>query len=754
MPKSIEKLLVWTIRICIIGIILIPLLVVKSTLFPFIFSKILLFRTLVEISFLAWLPLVLWKKEYRPSFKDPIIFWLTVFQGILVVTMLIGVDPERSLWSTVERMTGVVTFLHFWIWLLIVPTIVRNVTQWKYFLSISLAASLIVGVSDIYDGATLYSTLGNPIYVGVYALLHIFFAFFLLFLEKKRYLRIVFLFLALFNIAIAYVAGTRGSIVALFAALLCLWLYVFLFGSKAYRKPLRIISVCIMASLVVGALFIATPSGKDWVDRNLPGTFHRLFYEGLGDRIGIWYIGIQGFFDRPLTGWGWENYYQIYDRYYKPVMSGVSMRDPFIDRSHNQFIDVLALTGIFGFIAYGMVWVSLIWCFLRILAVLRRKQFESRGYAREEGAVLSLLLFFIAYNTQNITIFDHPSSLILLYIALALTSTVLSHYRASNLLTTPSLIPPFSTGLNIRTITIPKGAVIVCSIMLAGFLFYNANYIPFQQTKLAVRAINSVRGGADPDISLFKETLKKKTFARQEIRSFFADAIGQVVGNASLSKDIRTSFLAFIERELFAGEQENPQSVRYFLKHSYIKRAGYTYTSDPSYLAAAEKFTEKARRLSPERLMVYYELAEIKGLQNDLSGAIQVAKTAVDKSPGFADSHFILSFQYLRAGKWEEFFREVDTLERLGYAAMYSDSTFINTLVNALPNGKRFETAGRFIETVVEKRPGDVDALIYRILIYKKMNDNQKVKEYLQELNSFDIKAANLAVELLQKISK
>jgi len=130
MSQSTEKVLVWIIRICSGAILFLPVLVTWQTMFPFIFGKMIFFRLFVEIALGAWLLLSLYKKEYRVQWRHPITVGLSLFIGVLTLTMFTGVDFWNSFWSDQERMTGVLTFIHFWVWYLIIVHTFRVWSEW------------------------------------------------------------------------------------------------------------------------------------------------------------------------------------------------------------------------------------------------------------------------------------------------------------------------------------------------------------------------------------------------------------------------------------------------------------------------------------------------------------------------------------------------------------------------------------------------------------------------------------------------
>src|SRR3989344_6076561 len=94
-------------------------------LFPFITGKVFLFRILVEIIFSAWLILILYDRSYLP--KKSLILWSLVgFLGVITLSDISGVNPWKSIWSNFERMEGLVTHIHLFLFFLVASTMLSS----------------------------------------------------------------------------------------------------------------------------------------------------------------------------------------------------------------------------------------------------------------------------------------------------------------------------------------------------------------------------------------------------------------------------------------------------------------------------------------------------------------------------------------------------------------------------------------------------------------------------------------------------
>ena len=163
-----------------------PLIVTFSTIFPYIVGKAVYSHVLIEIAFGAWL-LLAWKNpDYRlPRSRVIQVFALYVFVALLAG--LFGVSLIRSLWSTYERMMGVVDLAHWLALAVVLTSTLRTARNWRILLNVNLGVSLfmaLLGFAQLYGArippfdffeqtTRLDVTLGNPTYVGAYMLVNV-----------------------------------------------------------------------------------------------------------------------------------------------------------------------------------------------------------------------------------------------------------------------------------------------------------------------------------------------------------------------------------------------------------------------------------------------------------------------------------------------------------------------------------------------------------------------------------------------------
>jgi len=228
------------------ALLLTPLIVSSSTLYPYIVGKALFFRLIVEAMLGLYLILLLFDRRYSPRLN-----WLSglVYGFILVVLVssLAGVDLQNSFWSNQERMEGVVTALHLGALFLILTSILRTKKEWFTFLKSAVAVAAFVGfyaiVQDLRAPASyrrshprLAGTFGNPTFMGSYLVFPVFLSFYFFLKEKVAWQKYLMGFLLLFNIAVMLFTATRGVIVGTFFGALAVALVYGIFTKNLQAK--------------------------------------------------------------------------------------------------------------------------------------------------------------------------------------------------------------------------------------------------------------------------------------------------------------------------------------------------------------------------------------------------------------------------------------------------------------------------------------------------------------------------------------
>ena len=100
---------------------------------------------------------------------------------------------------------------------------------------------------------------------------------------------------------------------------------------------------------------------------------------------------------RTMIGYGPESMYVAYNRFYPPELAHYEARNASPDRSHNETLDALVITGVIGFVVYMSLFTSIFYYALRWLGLVHTKRQTGLFAALVAGgALLGLVLPRIA----------------------------------------------------------------------------------------------------------------------------------------------------------------------------------------------------------------------------------------------------------------------------------------------------------------------------------------------------------------------
>ena len=610
---TVNKILRYGLFIGIFAVPFVPLIVANSMFFPFITGKNFMFRILVELMLGGWIILALRDVAYRPRFSW-ILAAFAVFVGIIALADIFGENPLKSFWSNFERMEGLVTLLHLFAYLAVVGTMLNAEKLWTRFWHTTVGVSTVIALYGLLQlagtfpinqgGVRLDATLGNATYLAVYMLFHVFITLLLLARwQGTKILHFVYGSIIVLQLIIIYFTATRGAILGLLGGILLTALLISLFE----RQNLRIRKIAIGTLIAVVVLIggFAALKNTDFIRGN--AVLSRLAQISIDEgstRFQVWNMGVQGFKERPILGWGQENFNFVFNKYYEPRMYS---QEPWFDRVHNIFFDWLIAGGILGLLAY----LSL---FATALYYLWRRR-EGGSSVLEKSIFTGL---FAGYFFHNLFVFDNITSYILFFSILAYIH--FQNARPIGFLSSERL--RLSSG-TVNRIVVP--AVIV--VMLFGIYFFNAKGILASNTLL--RGLSAQEGGIERNVELFRKAIKYDSFGQQEIR----EQLIQVAFRANTLEGVelatRQELFNFAREEIEKQIERQPNDARLNLfKGSFLRTFGQY---DLALIALNE-----AQKFSPQKQQILFEIGLTQLLLDDRQAALETLKDAFELEPEYS----------------------------------------------------------------------------------------------------------------------
>ncbi|HEY4522734.1 MAG TPA: O-antigen ligase family protein [Candidatus Paceibacterota bacterium] len=722
-----------TLRLIVIGgVFLLPfvcLLVTTSLFFPYITGKNFAFRIIVEIMTGAWLALALVHTKYRPR-RSWILGALAVFVAIIALADLLGPNPFKSIWSNYERMDGLVTLVHLLAYTVVAASVLHTEQLWRRLFQVSLGVSACVavygflqlaGISALGQGgaaglsARVDATFGNPIYMAVYLLFHIFIAAHLWmqsFVERERGARVPIsiaygALIALYTIVLFF-TGTRGTIIGLVGGAFLSALILALLGKGS--QMLRRLSIGAGVAILLFVAVFMLVRDQAWVKQ--VGFLDRLATISTSDntvkaRFINWSIAWQGVKERPVLGWGQENYAIVFDKYYDPRMYA---QEPWFDRVHNIIFDWLVAGGLLGLVSYLTIFVA-------TLAALWR----GRAFSLAERALFTGLL--AAYFCHNFFVFDNVTSYILF-------GTVLAYIVFRSTHGQPAVV---------ERRFVPSGAlpfVAIGAAVLVWIVCWWINADALAANRTLLKAI-SVQPDPATNLVFFKKTIAYESLGTQEAREQLVQAAASVAG-ASLATSTKQDFFDTASREMLQQALDVPLDARFPLF------LGMVHDAYGDYESGAIAF-EQALRLSPKKPSILFELARNALIRNEGTKALGYYRAAFDLAPEYIEARILYAAGAIRTG-------DLALADRLLAPIIESGSAADPRIVASYAAVSAIERAIPLWEAKIVVSPQDMQAYFTLAAIYFESGSAAKAVDTLQRAKRVNPAIAEQADPLIKEI--
>ncbi len=732
LDAQIEKALLRTIKVVLALVVLAPLVVTSrllpvdvlpeagwllpDTVFPFVVGKALFTYFLTEIAFGLWVLVCLRNPDYALP-RSWLLAAFALYTAITLAAALAGVSSQRSIWSTYERMQGFVAVAHWLVYAWVLVSVYRTRSDWRAVLNVGLAVGVVlamVGLAQsegieltpyIQAQRRVYSTLGNPTYVGSYMLICVLVAGAFLAhsycnppvestprpqpRERRRprgrgrrrartrqtlptlsppmwagawlavialawiltvvigstalywlfvvvlaafgasyyvsssrrgcWWRVFWMVSIALSLYLIVLSGTRGAAVGLIGALAaCAFLYVVIGKVRLGRLA----CAGALAFLLIAPLLLYAARETPPVEalRSSSTIVDRLLRIGPDDRsvqgrTSSALTGLQAFADRPILGWGPENYTIAYDRHVSAETAS-SVAESF-DQAHNKLIEELTTKGVLGFASYSAIWVLL-------AAVLYRR--ARRQPVREQPLTILLGGAAAGYFIQNLFLFDTPGTvvwfLLLLGYAGFLETTrdpmITGEEYDGTALRAPSLLARVSRAFRPES---AYRAAAVAAVVIVGLAVYFLVARPFAGGMATFDAHAFSSPGAERVEAFERAVTAFPPLGNYPRISMFSRAASDLQG---LSAEEAFVVIAAVEKALAEGLDKEPEEWRILIGAASVFHNARGL--DSNYIARAGELLREANRLAPGR----YESVRGVAIQHMYEDDIEGAQAVID----------------------------------------------------------------------------------------------------------------------------
>jgi len=738
--KGLDRFLYEAIKYLNWGMFLVPFLVLNVILYPYTFAKTLAFYTLIEVILGFYLVLAYRQPQFRPRFlpftSQPtkesyrwIFYLLSIYILVAAIANFFSADPFISFWGNMDWSNGLLTALHFFAWLVILISVFRTKRIWVGFMRIFAYGGIPLAIYSMTQkimGKEFFATFGNWGYLAGYMVMVAGISLILYFWEENIWLkRMALIALGFSSAAILFVLQTRaaqlGLIIGAFAG-------AFLYGITSPKKNFRRASwagAIIVVVIAVSSITYIFTSKSD-----ISKLFQRS--SSVRTRLVNWNVAMKGIKERPLTGFGMESYYIVFEKYFDPTYynqegSQGRIMEFASDTPHNKVLEVAVTSGLPALLFYLGI-------FILALILLGKKYRDQKDWA-------SLVMFgtLVGYFVNNLFLFDTIAVQMGYYFILSASIFVLARKETEDLPEKPVRASVIGTWI--------AGGV---ALMLVLFMFSNYVVKPAKAARAGLVAVEKVKAGNYKDSFSELDKIKQLGYFPAAKRTF-----------TEISRDYETTFST--EGKLSAEEmgylkkmaeldqyviERNPYQI--FTYISLIKLYNVLGATDPAYYQKSLDVSQQALDKGSRRPEIYFLMVESYIALKQYEKAVATGEAAIQLNPIYPFSYYSFAIAYFDMGNKEKGLEYLDKAIDLGI----NDETAVKKMVELSLKDEDYPRAIKGTQLLIKLNPKDQQMWANLAMMYFKNQEFEKAKEAAMELGRKFPSLRNQAEQFIEQVDQ
>lgn len=731
-------------------------------------------------------------RAFEPAARAPLTSLAILFFVFLLATIF-SQDWHNSLFDTPYRAGGSLSFFFYIFFAFLLFATIKDKKKWQKIWLAALIAGLLtclIGIEQrfglirgkfiIYFGEESPSTLGGPIFFGNYILLLTFIAlsFGLSSFyqtpsdagKKTKWKAGLFYILAflIFVFVLLFCAEKRGPIAGFLAGI---FYFVFFFPFAALKKwgkfhPqtwLKIIIIIIFLFGISGLYFIKThPEISPFSESNaLSRLTRKLLYmypspETLADRLSSWKVAFASFKEKPILGWGPENFSVAFDKNYNPALLGLK-KDIYLfsswwDRAHNFLIDYAIYAGILGLLAFLLLIGTLFWQLQKLKHNPNlRMVSESTNNHQYKSAEISINQRVIAHGIQTTFLaylialsfsFDTVSTYIFFFLFVGF-SLFLVRKTLIDADTTDSYryisINPFNQYKSVfRKIKKWRYPIIACLFIVLIWFIWSLNLKPLRINKeINIAIAQSSAKNCQGAVSIMESLLKKHNFLDHYLRLKYIIILDNCIEQEP------TQSMEFAKRAWEIAKENTEIRPTYI--RNWIFLGGYTNMlieaeTNPEKIKELKKEAdfafEKAVEISPKKQEVYTEWIKTDLLTKDFQQADMKTKKCIELNPELWDCQWLKDLTDIYLGKH----KEIDKKYAASYGSMSKEN--LSQMAKVFGDVKYYPPLVGIYQNVISRyEPNNPQYYASLAFVYKQLGEYDKAREQAEYILKLEPKA-------------
>lgn len=727
--KIYLKILHWGIFLSIFT----PLILYPQFLSMFHFPKLIVFRSIVEIVLIFYILLILSSKKYYPKW-NALLITITIFTGLYILTSITGINFYRSFWGTLERMGGVFSFLHYWIFFVILVSVFRNKKDWLKLLKLSVIAGFLsilfaygqyFKLGDFFVGwqheGRVIGTTGNAALFAGYLIFILFLAIYFLFhKQSSKRGRFFYGLVLVLGVPALFLTAVRGSIISFLIAIFLLGIFNLINSKNPKIKQATIIFIGLL--IIIVSIF--------WFNRNQAWIQENTYLKRITDisletrtiqtRLAAWKSAWQGWQERFILGWGPENFNLLFSKHFDPMHYEGFGSEVVWDRAHNTFLNTGATMGIIGLLSYLSIFVVLIYYFIRA--------FRKKIVKKLCLGIFSAML--IAYIGHNMFIFDTFNSYLMFFIILGYLSFLFGLTKKE---------------LEVETeisSTKPRTAILIILALIMIFTIWKTAIVPAKANYAATRGI--VYGRSDEHLPIafdyFRKSLNYNVFqTKYETRHHLARMVFRIFSRTDNPEElgVKEDDLLFALDEVYKNIKTDPLDPIPYLYaarlNEFLSRINQEKAKER--LNEAEQLLNKAKSLNEKNPYIYFELGQVYIFRGEPRKAIEFFDQGISIKPEVGSGYWYKGVTYLDMGDMDKGEESIKQAIERGYYKNVSD---IHRLLRIYTPLKIYPAIIELYLEAIELEPTNAQFYASLATAYKENGEIDKAIETARKVGDLD----------------
>ncbi|MDD3101539.1 MAG: O-antigen ligase family protein [Patescibacteria group bacterium] len=640
MPEKTKKIDIVIEILWLAIIFFIPVYLDQGLYNVFEVAKNVLFQNLTEILLFVYLvKFILFYRENIKIFRQRIKYFIPagIFIAILGVSTIFSQVPWFSFWGSWERRMGYLTWLHFFVFGLLLLLNIRKRNQIYRILAAILASSFFVGIYgamqfkgldifkwtyDPFVMGRIFSSIGQPNFLGSWLLLVIPLVIFGL-INKKSLIKYFSFFLLILLFLNLLWTKSRGAwlgalVMIVFMGILFFW----------RRDKKKIIFPAIFLFIIISLLFIAPHFNisKDKLAAN-PLLTRLMSLTDLKEagqyRLMHWQASADLIKDKPILGYGLGGQRFNFPKYYQPIFAVYEKPNIYLDYAHNDILDTLLISGFLGLASYLFLIGSVFWFGLRYLFKNPKSEIRNpKQIPNSKFLILCLLSGLFGYLASIQFSFHVMSTLLYFWLFMVLVIILSNNLTDSeNNLISKEKPEEFLTPLKSLMILFVLSLIFLCSWQFNFKLYLSSHYF-----------LNAQKAKAMGD---WQEMIQENERAIQfnPNNPYFHQEFALSLYQAGFSSS--TKKLDWLETGIENIEMI-PQKIRpieAIIWLSWLKSEKANLTKNQNDFQAAEKAFQDSADFTPGTALVYNHWCDLKVYEENWDQAVKMCEKAISLYP-------------------------------------------------------------------------------------------------------------------------